>query len=171
MRAWTAADAGVLLIAAVLGAGGPGLACTQEVTCTLIGCQDGATLTLRRQGGQLPSFALTVQMDGHTIECPAPPGNNAFARCNEQAFVTTREAQDCQPSRVGDSVVVTCTGTGRFEQILEITGTPASVKVAARAGAAPIAEKTFTPQYQSVQPNGPQCDPTCRQWSDTWELP
>jgi hypothetical protein len=171
MRAWTAADAGVLLIAAAVGVGGLGLGCTRELTCTLIGCQNSATVAIRRQSGQLPSFALTVEMDGRAIECPAPPGNNAWARCNDQVSVTTREVQECQQSRVGDSIVVTCAGTGRFEQILEITGTPASVKVSARAGAAPAGEQTFTPQYQSVQPNGPECEPTCRQWSSSWELP
>jgi hypothetical protein len=159
------AGGGPLALAAAPTAG------CREQTCTLIGCQDGASLTIRRQSGQLPRVDLTVLVDGRKIECPALQGNNAFASCDGQVFVTSREVLDCRQMPAGAQVSQTCTATGRFEQTLEIPGTPSNVTITAREGTTPLAEKAFTPQYEAVKPNGPDCEPTCRQWSEAWELP
>ena len=64
-----------------------------------------------------------------------------------------------------------CVPTGTFEEVVTITGTPAAIRVTARMADTTVGERTFEPQYKTSQPNGPDCEPTCRQWSDVWDLP
>ena len=62
-------------------------------------------------------------------------------------------------------------GTGRFELFVSVAGTPQVPRVSVASAGAPVADRTFTPQYTVSRPNGPDCEPECRQWTGTWTLP
>ena len=139
-------------------------------TCTLIGCTDQATIGIQRANGAGVSLSVSLDIDGRIVECPAPPAN-AGAPCDGQVRVTQRELQECFEEMVGSAIFLRCAGTGKFEQVVEISGTPTTIRVTARNATMVVAESSFTPQYMDVQPNGPDCEPTCKQWGQTWILP
>jgi len=153
----------ILLVAA--GAGG----CERLHSCSLIGCQDGASLSLRRGDDMPPGLALSLELDGRTVECPAPPVGGS-APCDTTVSIESREMVSCTEVQTKEARGLTCVPNGKFEEIISIRGTPASVRVTTHAGADGT-ERTFQPQYKTSQPNGPDCEPTCRQWSEVWVLP
>jgi hypothetical protein len=142
----------VLLLGLMVLAISGGMACV----CTRIGCWDSASITVRRPGGTLPPLAVTLDVDGERIECPAPAegGLVTSPSCGSRTEVDIR--------RFADS----------GEQVIEIrNATPKRVTVILRDGAAVLAERTFQPRYEEFSPNGRACGPTCGQWSETWTLP
>jgi hypothetical protein len=122
--------------------------------CSQIGCVDQAELKVRRTGGAPAAFAITVEFDGQAVDCAAPAADAAVAIC-----ATSRPASSLN------------TPTGRHEQLVIVQGAPARFRVVLRDGGAVVAERTFEPRYRTSQPNGPDCEPTCHQWSDVWEVP
>jgi hypothetical protein len=40
-----------------------------------------------------------------------------------------------------------------------------------REGGAVFAERAFEPKYRTSQPNGPDCEPTCHEWTTVWDVP
>jgi hypothetical protein len=54
---------------------------------------------------------------------------------------------------------------------IDIDTMPAQVRVAVRRGGVEVGAQELTPQYREARPNGPDCEPTCRQASATLTLP
>jgi hypothetical protein len=77
----------------------------------------------------------------------------------------------CEERESNGGVSQECTPTGRFEEIVIVNGTPAEVVVALRDGDTVTDERRFEPDYETMQPNGPECGPICHQASDHWDLP
>jgi hypothetical protein len=48
--------------------------------------------------------------------------------------------------------------------------TPAQVQVRLTVNGAVVLDRTEAPAYRIKQPNGPDCEPTCRQASAQWTL-
>jgi hypothetical protein len=117
--------------------------CTTEKSCTTIGCTDQLSLTLTMADGSAPKFDVNLVVDGKAIACQAPTLGGS--------------------TRCGDGVLVASRGSGGDQEVLEIQGAPSSVTVSLAQGGATRLLGTFTPTYESLQPNGPGCEPTCRQ--------
>ena len=134
------------LTAALVG----GVACA----CTNVYCWDSATVTVRRADGSPLALAVTVDLDGDKIDCAAP-----------EPYAPGRSGPPCHPR-------VDVTRRGDREQVIDIReSAPKRITVTLRDGSRVVAEKTFAPDYESYRPNGFACEPTCRQWSDTWIVP
>lgn len=157
---WVVAAA---LVAAMTG-------CEQPRACTTRGCGDGASITVRRADGALPAVGVSLNVDGRVVECAAPPVGGSAA-CDTDVTIAARERVSCTEESDGQRRTLTCVPTGEFEQVVSVRGTPASIRAVARTAGGVVVERTFTPQYRSVQPNGPDCEPVCRQWSEEWTLP
>ena len=59
----------------------------------------------------------------------------------------------------------------RVREDLTVAGTPAHVTVTQWAGNTMVFQQTATPAYQINYPNGPECNPGCRQATATWTIP
>ncbi len=82
---------------------------------------------------------------------PLPDCSTRALSCDREGVVTITESGCALPPNehaLGD---------------LHLSGAPASVTVEIFRDESTIARETFTPTYQTVQPNGPGCEPTCTQ--------
>jgi hypothetical protein len=148
-RFWRQHRAAALAMGAGLALGN--LSCT----CGLVDCWDSATITVRRTQGESLAVATSLDLDGLQIDCPAPmvnrtPGVSSSPPCHEK-------------------VDVRASGS---ELVIEVKQTaPRRIGVVLRDGDAVLAQRTFSPRYEKHMPNGDFCEPTCRQWQETWMLP
>lgn len=145
-----------LVAAVVLAACGDSSSGADGQSCTLIGCADGFSVTVASTGTwKAGTYVVTVVADGVTTTCSA-------------AFPLTGAAAQC----TGSGVVVGLSGSAlpaEQQSIANValSSTPKSVKVEIARDGAPLGSQTFTPTYKTTQPNGPKCEPTCTQASDT----
>jgi hypothetical protein len=147
------------------------LGCSGTKTCTLIGCVDEMNLRIERADGTPVNLAVSVTADGQVVTCSAPT-TGSTASCDGNVMVWSHALQDCnQQASANGAMSVVCVDNGRFAQDITINGTPRAVSVSLLSGDGVIAERTFTPAYGAVQPNGPGCGEICQQASDAWTLP
>jgi hypothetical protein len=143
------------------------LACSEHKTCTLIGCNDHLTFQIELASGGKPQFAASLLIDGRTVACPAPV-EGTIATCDVGVSTTSRELESCTSAGNGYEV---CVGSGIFAQTIVVAGAPADVSISLLNGTIVVAQQDFHPHYVSNQPNGPGCDPICRQATETWTVP
>jgi hypothetical protein len=140
-------------------------------SCTIMGCMDQARLTFRPAGGAWTagSYDLSVTVDGVERRCafsvpevlPAP--RNGRSLCEPalplyiQSEVTCTE-QSCTP--IPD----------RYSASLTLEGTPSVLAVVIERDGEVILDETPALEYRSLRPNGPDCDPLCRQASADLEF-
>jgi hypothetical protein len=137
---------GPVLAAAVLISLLAGVACTESdpgTICTLIGCSDAVTVSLD------PPIASPYRVRA------------AFPAGQEVAFLCTGAGVSEQ---VGAGVAIVTCDPGRFTITCAqansfCSASPVTVEV--RRADAALRTGRLTPAYQTVQPNGPRCDPTC----------
>jgi hypothetical protein len=136
---------GGLVAAVALSASG----CTEE--CTAVGCTDSITV----------SFSTAVPRDYKVdIELDGKPGS---ADCSE---ATHPGGGDVEVEVTGLGRTIRCTQTGALLQ-----GAPENVRLVFTFPDAKVADVTLKPKYQTVEPNGPECEPTCDQAEVTVDLP
>ena len=146
--------------------------CEGGHACTEIGCADAWSLTLRKADGSAPTHVVELDVDGERVVCPQVSLDARFATCADSVTIYLADEVACEErvsSSGGRSQV--CTPTGRFEEIVMVNGTPAEVVVALSEAGTVTDERTFEPEYETTQPNGPECGPICHQASDRWDLP
>jgi hypothetical protein len=142
------------------GGGGP--------ACTLVGCSDQLTATLRDANGGLPSGmqTLSVTADGATTTCSftLPLAANQSPQCPSPLMVVVIQDQTCKTSGTPQYMTQTCTPVaGKFSEQVSIMGKPTMARFTATVDGAPYLDETVTPTYTTTQPNGPGCDPICSQ--------
>ncbi|MES1172644.1 MAG: hypothetical protein ABUL77_05365 [Bacteroidota bacterium] len=158
-----------VIVILLVGLAAPGCF-TKSGACTLIGCTDQATIGIQKENGGPVTVALALDIDGRAVTCPAP-ALNGFASCDTQVTVASREVQTCVEETTATAKVLRCSGSGRFEQVVTINGTPKVVRITASDAGGVVGERSFQPLYATLRPNGPDCDPVCRQWGADWVLP
>jgi hypothetical protein len=136
--------------------------CTTQKTCTLIGCSDALTLNLSLPSGEKPNINVDLMIDGTAVSCPAL-GDRPSATCAGNVTSTMVEGQTCTQTQQAGTVTQTCTGNGIFHLRIEVPGTPKSVSYTANLNGAVVGQDSLSPTFQSVNPNGPGCDPACKQ--------
>jgi hypothetical protein len=147
------------------------LGCSGPKACRLIGCVDEMALHIEHADGTPVNLALSLMVDGQTVTCSAP-ATGSTATCDGNVMVWSHALQDCNPQASANGAMsVVCVDNGRFAEDVTINGTPRAVTVSLLSGDGVVAERSFTPAYGAVQPNGPGCGGTCQQASDAWTLP
>lgn len=124
------------LAAVVLAACGPGEPPTPDpIECTLIGCSDSVTVII---DGELPTeYSLVLAAPGLntvTVRCPSGEVEGAFPVGPDACQAGTFTFMDYAPDQL--------------ELTLRYGGTERS--------------ESFTPTYETLRPNGPDCPPACR---------
>jgi hypothetical protein len=112
--------------------------CT-TMTCTEIGCQDGAEIELSPPLAP-GSYEIDISDSSDSAFCSVTVG--------------TQETVDC---------------TGRLSEVrieagmIFVGGTPATLSIQITAEDGIIADESIDLEYESEQPNGPGCPPVCSQ--------
>jgi hypothetical protein len=124
-----------------------------QAGCTEIGCQDGllvrVTPTSAWPSGE---YTFTIEADSGTTVCtgslPLPACETRAISCDGNDVQVTESGCALEPSQhaFGD---------------LMFTSAPASLTVTVTRDGQQVGSRSWTPEYQTVQPNGPGCEPTC----------
>lgn len=152
----------------------PGVACAPKA-CPLVGCDDSfsAQISVSASGVPAGTHTVTVTVDGATTSCSFqfPPDAATLARgvtCSGNAYVGLTAAQTCQSSGGSE----TCQPVpGQYVESVTVFGTPQSVQVQQTVGGAVILDESVTPSYETYQPNGSGCPPTCQEAAVQWTIP
>ena len=122
--------------------------------CTEIGCTDGLVVRVT-PAAPWPAgeYRFVVEADGVTTTCtgwlPLPPCETRAITCDREGVVSIAESGCALPSSAhgfGDLV---------------LPATPEEITVEVQHEGRTLARETFTPAYQTSQPNGPGCEPIC----------
>jgi hypothetical protein len=136
-------------------------ACGTSEPCRPIGCSDYLTIVVRRSDAAPPDYPVALVVDGKEAMCPAfsavaaPGATHAHFRCGDLAQ--------------GDVDVIFQSVPAAYEELITFSDTPSEVKLA--LGTDPTLQRTVHPEYESVRPAGPECDPVCRGATEVWVLP
>lgn len=149
-----------LAVVALLWAGLAALSSGCEMltkTCTTAGCVTGFAVDLQPTDNiwRPGRYRVDVTADGVSGSCevtlpPAPCGTTSTT-CTGQRNWGVGESGCALPSDQHSINRVAFSGT-----------TPATVAVVVSRDGRQLASQTFTPTYVTSQPNGPDCEPTCR---------
>lgn len=132
-----------------------GAACLETKICLERGCNDLASITVRKPDGTTAPMAVVMDVDGRRVTCQAPPARSGATICDDDGTrVMHREAMN-----------------GRLEQVIAFSGTPRRISVTLMENASVLAQKSFELVYMEVRPNGENCEPVCKQRAEIWELP
>ena len=123
-------------------------ACNGGKACTEIGCSDGATV---RFDGTLPDGTYTLEM--------ADPGIQPSTCLFIVSGSDVDPAEDCELSVawVDGAVEATVNGIAPDELVVALTGPDGSA----------VVDDVLNPSYETFQPNGEDCEPTCMQAFET----
>lgn len=144
--------------------------------CTEIGCMDQVALTLRPSDGPWADgrYALTLALDDGSpetcaFELPADLpelGSVREIRCSGAATFFLQQEATCTETSSDGARHQTCTPVqGRYTLQSSVPGTPRTVSVELTRDGAALIEESLEPSYRAERPNGPDCEPTCRQAS------
>ena len=142
-------------------------------------------LSLRSEAGSWAdgayTFVFTTPESVHTCqlaipgELPTPPGSRELS-CSPAlgasggAFLNP--ASVCTEQRAGNAVSESCQPLpGQFVLEVRFRGTPATLSVHVERSGTVLLDDTQTLRYTAERPNGPGCDPVCRQTSLALTLP
>jgi len=159
-------------------------ACEMEHSCTDVGCVDGAWFELKTADGTWPNGAYAVELsaDGVTHTCPMtlpddlPAAGGITSIPCEPAVgylgVMLQGDAVCTEHKDANSVSQTCTPIpGHYTLQGSLPGTPSTLGVRVTRDDSLLLEQTQPLTYTSTRPNGPDCEPVCRQASVEFELP
>jgi len=133
--------------------------------CTDIGCTNGLHVQLTKATPwPAGAYELAFDIDGTAVTCT---GSLPLPACE------AGPALACDPAgrvQVGESGCALPPGQHGWADV-HIDGEPARVHVTIRQGAAVLHDAEIRPEYRTLQPNGPDCEPTCRSASAAIAVP
>lgn len=121
--------------------------------CTEIGCQDGLIVRVTpMEAWPHGEYRFDIEVDGEAISCtgslPLPECGTSGHTCDGTGLVLTESGCALDPSQHA------------FGDIM-FSSTPSSVSIDVELDEQAVGSGSWTPEYQTVQPNGPDCEPTC----------
>ena len=164
-----------LLGGAVIGMSG----CSSK-TCATSACQDGFTAKVRRTDGSFPNgtHRIEVLVGAASSSCTftfpletSPSGGAVLPTCPTGLAVSVGPAEICTETVTGTGVSYRCDPIpGQFVETISLSGTPGQIHVWQYVDDVPILDAAAAPSYEEARPNGPECEPVCRQASVSWTL-
>jgi hypothetical protein len=116
------------------------------------------------------AYQLYLTLDGTERRCafnvPAdlPAPRTARSLCDPALPLYLQPETICTEHRERDAVSQSCTPIpDRYSASLTLYGTPSALRVVLERDGTAILDESSTLQYQSERPNGPGCEPLCRQ--------
>jgi hypothetical protein len=155
--------------------------CLETHECTDIGCVDQANFTIRTASGawEAGEYSLSVTFDDvvHTCSFTLPDdlpaqGSLDALDCTPRLDAYIQQESMCMEYRNGDSVSQSCTPIpDQYSLSGWFYGTPSTLAVSLERDGAELVEETHSLSYEESRPNGPECDPICRQASVDIAIP
>lgn len=131
--------------------------------CTEIGCVDGLLISFGRGVEWAPgTYVFSMNADGVEQTCkgmlPLPPcASGSSLACTGNVAM------------IGESGCALPASQHGFADI-HLRSAPSKVTIRIERDGVVLADETLVPTYRTSQPNGPNCDPICRQASATIDL-
>ena len=127
-------------------------------TCTLIGCDSAAVVSIQLSAGGIPKYDLRLDVDDAKVSCTFPElsGDVAFGSgmpCGRVANITVHKIS-----------------SGKIEALLVIHSRPSRITSSLLASGNILVERVYLPVYVEHSPNGSNCEPHCRFWRTTWMI-
>lgn len=140
------------------------LACNKaedSAVCTEMGCEDGFTIELNRQRWEAGTWTITLTSDGVNTTCTAT--------------IPLDEANPGACDRTGYRLETSGSALDVSEQALTAVHIPridlAQVNLVVEHDGSEVFADSLAPTYETLQPNGADCDPTCTYASTRLTLP
>lgn len=149
-------------------------------TCSEVGCQDQFSIVVQAASAALPAgtHRIDVTADGRALSCTfelpssAQSGGTSLATCSPGLVLFVGPAQSCVESTDGNIRSLKCMPiAGQTRESLQLTGTPSAVTFTQSVNGTILLQTEAKPTYKTSQPNGPDCEPTCRQATLELTLP
>lgn len=150
-----------------------GAACEIGHDCTDIGCADSVSVRVTTLDQPWPEgdYQLEVTLDDLSGVCEFSLPNDLPARgsvtsirCLEGVEIGIEQLYECVTLREGDGVSQSCEPIpDRHEVTLRAYGTPAQLSLTLTLDDSQLLDKSRTLTYAVMRPNGPECEPECRQ--------
>ncbi len=109
-------------------------------------------------------YEFLFDLDGTAVTCK---GALPLPACEQSPALVCDPAGRVQVTESGCALPAAQHGWGD----VHIEGEPAHVKMTIQQGGAVLHTGEFDPVYRTLQPNGPSCEPTCRQASHSIAVP
>ncbi|HEY3496371.1 MAG TPA: hypothetical protein VGK73_16840, partial [Polyangiaceae bacterium] len=132
-------------------------------------------MTLRTETGEWEAgeYTLSLSFDGVTHECAFSVPDNLPSQgsvdmldCSPRLDAYLQQEVTCVEHNDDDSSSLSCTPVpDQYYLNAWFYGTPSSVDVALARGGDELIEETQALTYEESRPNGPECEPLCRQAS------
>ena len=131
----------------------------QEMACTEMGCSDGLILRVQPDRTWLPgNYEFTFKLDGREVLCT---GALPLKSCEAGPSVQC-DGEGVQIMESGCAMPPETHGFGD----ITFGGAPAEVNIRVAHEGKVLVERSISPAYETSQPNGPNCEPTCRSASE-----
>ena len=153
-------------------------------SCTEIGCGDGASVSVIAPGTwPAGRYVFGFEMGSQSVTCTAElpedfPGVGVIRPlpCRSDGVGTLSAAfvQEtvCMEQRSRDAVSESCTPLpGRFTLQVDISGTPGVLGARIERDGVEVIAQDIALAYEESRPNGPGCEPICRQSHAELTLP
>lgn len=129
--------------------------------CTEMGCLDGLRIELKSDAWPDGVYRFEVEADGASIVCqgslPLPACGTAAITCDQGGVI------------VGESGCALPPAQHSFSELI-FEGAPERVSLNVEHEGAIRVTHEVQPEYRTVTPNGPDCEPTCTQASLVLEI-
>lgn len=124
--------------------------------CTAMGCVNGLNVSVAKATAWPAGvYDFVLDLDGTAVTCT---GALPLKPCDEGPSLTCTPTDKVQITESGCALPTDQHGFGD----IHIEGAPANVKLTIRTGETVLFENELRPEYRTLQPNGPDCEPTCR---------
>ena len=130
--------------------------------CTEIGCVGGLVMNFSKALTSPGSYKITVETEAGTSTCQTKlpfDGCSQASPCSSPGLI------------LGQSGCALPASEHSLTQLQIAQGFPTSVKLTIERDGKPVATSTNQVNYQTSQPNGPNCPPICKQASLSVNIP
>jgi hypothetical protein len=146
----------VIALLLLLSLSAPALAQPMRA-CTMMACENGLMLGISPELRWRPgAYRFSFRGEGVDATCegrlPLPACGTPALRCSDAKIMIMESGCALPPDSHGF-------GSIRLEHF------PSELTVEITRQGAPLVAQTLRPQYRTVRPNGPDCEPVCRQAS------
>jgi hypothetical protein len=133
--------------------------------CTDMGCMDGLRIQMTKATAwPAGEYEMTFDLDGTAVNCK---GSLPLPACEQGPALSCTPTERVQVGESGCALPPEQHGWAD----VQIAESPTRVQVTIRHGAEVLHTSELQPQYRTLQPNGPGCEPTCRSAGATITLP
>jgi len=126
--------------------------CAVPLGCSLMGCADGATVSLEPPLTEEGAYRVEVDIDDETLGCEVV--RNRICENGIWVQMPSRSSEVGE----GDAKRIKVVELPGIESIRLDSRTPESFTLRVYRDEALVLSETVTPSYRKYQPNGPECD-------------